>query len=170
MAILSGLIILFGLLLLVVGGYQSLTGREDAVASALTGLVFAGLGLYLSGRPERASKSPGKIESGPIFDTTTVKAEAEHAEAILSIVQTNDDRIVDAIEGLLADHPRIRTVVSETGRWYATPDRDDLPEWFALRVYVDSELVDEMMAEVVELIREKLGESALDSVSISRFA
>ncbi len=45
-----------------------------------------------------------------------------------------DDTGVSALAAALQALPEVASVTEEEGRWYSVPDRDDLPEWFALRV------------------------------------
>lgn len=129
--------------------------------------------------PEGGSPdNPGdaSVESGETFAADTVLPESapvseqKQTKAIFSVVQTGDDGVLDQVSALLAKDPRITSVVSESGRWYATPDRDDLPEWFALRAYCSRDLIEQVMQETQERIRENLGPDAASEVSVSRYS
>jgi hypothetical protein len=61
-------------------------------------------------------------------------------------------------------------VVAESGRWHQIPDHEDLPEWFALRVYCLAGEVDQVMTDTETRIRSELGEAAARKVSIRRFS
>lgn len=54
--------------------------------------------------------------------------------------------------------------------WHQTPDHEDLPEWFALRVYCLTGEVDQVMTDTETRIRSELGEAAARKVSIRRFS
>lgn len=169
MQIISGLLILFGLFVLGRAGYEAFKGVEDAWSTGVVGLFFTGLGVYLAGRTGKpAPDIPNPVEA--VAEAISPKPPDEPKEAIFSIIQTGDDDVVDRIERLLESVSSVRTVVSETGQWHSTPDRDDLPEWNALRVYCDAKEADEVMEEVTNHIKDKLGVEALNKVTIQRYS
>lgn len=169
MQIISGLLILFGLFVLGRAGYEAFKGVEDAWSTGIVGLFFTGLGVYLAGRTGKpAPDIPNPVEA--VAEAVSPTSPPEPKEAIFSIIQTGDDDVVDRVERLLEGFRGVRTVVSETGQWYSTPDRDDLPEWNALRVYCDAARVDQVMEEVSQLIKDKLGVEALNKVNIQHYS
>lgn len=169
MQTISGLIILFGLFVLGRAGYETYKGVEDAWSTGVVGLFLLGLGIYLAGRPRKpAPDIPNPVEA--VAEAISPKVPDEPKEAIFSIIQTGDDDVVDRAEALLAGFRGVRSVVSETGQWYSTPDRDDLPEWNALRVYCDAKEVDKVMEDVSNHIKDKLGVKALNKLTIQRYS
>ena len=147
----AGFTILLGVLVLGIGVSETLNDAEDAGSIALFGVTLIGAGFFLNRR--RGGRAAGT---------------AAGSEARFSIVQTGDDAVVSAVARLLEGHAQITAVVPDTGRWHETPDRDDLPEWHALRIYCAPGSRDEVIAMVTDLIRERLGEAALNEVSIRR--
>jgi hypothetical protein len=45
----------------------------------------------------------------------------------------------------------------KTGRWYSVPDRDELPQWIALRVYSRTKDRDALMALTRAYLDDKFG-------------
>lgn len=169
MNIIAGLLILFGLFVLGKAGYEAFTGVEGAWSTGLVGLFFVGVGVFLANRKGKPTpKPPNPVKA--FTEAVVSNAPPEPKEAIFSIIQTGDDDVVDRVEGLLDGFRGVRTVVYETGQWHSTPDREDLPEWNALRVYCDAQEVDQVMEEVSQLIKDKLGVEALNKLSIQRYS
>jgi hypothetical protein len=85
---------------------------------------------------------PASVDDEPTLDVDAVTKEKTKAtdpgnqEVIFSVIGGEDDEnALDRVETYLNKDSRVESVVSETGRWYSVPDRDDLPIWIALRVY-----------------------------------
>ena len=169
MDVISGLLILFGLFTLGRSGYEAFTGVEDAWSTAAVGLFFTVIGVVFANQKRKFKSAPAEPVETAVEAVKSVMPE-EPKEAIFSIIQTGDDDVVDRVERLLESVSSVRTVVSETGQWYSTPDRDDLPEWNALRVYCDAASVDQVMEEVSQLIKDKLGETARNKVNIQHYS
>lgn len=156
----GGLLILFSFLVFVRSGYEFWRGTEDAWSTVIVGLFFLTLGYFLAVREPR---------QGVV--TKTADAEASTSDkAIFSVVQTGDHTVLDEVEALMAKDKRIVSIVTDSGRWYSVPDGDDLPEWFALRAYCSPELIDQVMEDTWNLMREMLGDKAANKVSISRYS
>jgi hypothetical protein len=82
----------------------------------------------------------------------------EPEDACFSVIGGLDDETaLDRVESFLERDPRVESVISETGRWYSVPDRDELPEWIALRVYSGTKDRDALMAMTRTYLDEKLG-------------
>lgn len=173
----GGLLILFSLVLFGVAAYEMWNGADDPLATVFAGLIFLGVGFFLAVRePGATSHVIERLasEGASQFQSKTVQGaevrETTKAEAIFSVIQTGDDRTLDKVHVLLSEDPRVTAIVEESGRWYSTPDGDDLPEWFALRTYCDPTLVDTVMEETKARIRESLGPTEASKVSISRYS
>lgn len=160
------LLILFGLVLLVVAGYDFVTGGADAGIKAVLGIGFIGSGVYLAGRPRSDRPIAEVVEK---LTPNPQRPPKQPRPTIISVIQTGDDDVVDRVERLLENDERISSVVSETGRWHSTPDRDDLPEWTALRVYCGDAQSDKMIEYISERIRVSLGTDALNKVTIQPY-
>lgn len=169
MDIIAGLLILFGLFVLGRAGYEAFTGVEGAWSTGIVGLFFVGVGVFLANRKGKPTpKLPNPVEA--FTEAVVSKSPPEPKEAIFSIIQTGDDDVVDRVESLLDGFRGVRAVVYETGQWHSTPDRDDLPEWTALRVYCDAKEADKVMEDVSNHIKDKLGVEALNKLSIQRYS
>lgn len=131
------------------------------------GVVFVNRKLPLP--PDLADTRP---ETGmdPEAGADLAGATHEPHQAIYSVVQTGGDGALDRVERLLLKDPRITEILSESGQWYATPERDDLPEWYALRVYCPSDEVDQVMSDGIRRVEEELGEGIAERVTFSRFS
>ena len=172
----GGFLILFSFLVFGIAAWEGLTGVEDAGSTGLVGLFFLILGYVLATRTpgrsavetlaEQAAEKVGETLS----DFIPAASEAEPAEAVFSVSQTGDNDVLDRVDRLLEKDKRVRTVVAESGRWHQTPDDEDLPEWFALRVYCLAGEVDQVMTDTETRIRSELGEAAARKVSIRRFS
>lgn len=166
MEIISGLIIMLGLLIIGISGYEAFSGIDGAWATALVGVVVTAIGIYLSGRNwARPIQQGSETHPGGAGRQPHASPE-ERRETIYSVIQTGDDSVIDRVESLLEKDPRVTAIVSETGRWHQTPDRDDLPEWTALRVYFGFDGSEEARDHLTNLIRENLGPDALNRVTI----
>lgn len=182
---LGGLIILIGLYALGRGGYEFYRGIEGALSTSVVGIAFVGFGYVLVNLlPSRRGAAPGPAgeaapekegqdgRGGTAGTETGAEAEAEvaPAQAVFSVVQTGDDDVLVRVERLLKEDPRITDIVSESGQWHQTPDRDDLPEWHALRAYCARSKVETVIEESGARVREALGEEAAQKLSFSRFS
>ena len=93
----------------------------------------------------------------------------EDTTAWFSVIESVEDKVIDRIATVLEADPRILHISDEQGRYYSNPDRDDLPEWFALRCECHRDSIVEIMADVPRLIEDKLGKEAAARVQISRY-
>lgn len=175
---LGGFFSLFGLAALAFAAYGWFAGIAVAPEAGLAGLVLLASGYYLSSRrPDKPGALAVPPASGPpAFDPPQAETAVAHVEdrkapeAVFSVVQTGDDDILTKVEALLEKDPRITAIVSESGQWYQNPDRDDLPEWHALRAYCSRDLVKQIMEESEARVRSALGERMAAEVSFSRFS
>lgn len=173
----GGLLILFSFLVFVRSGFEFWRGTEDAWSTGVVGLFFLTLGYFLAVREPRrgvvkkAADAQEKQEPEAPAPVETAPDEASISDkAIFSVVQTGDHTVLDEVEALMAKDKRIVSIVTDSGRWYSVPDGDDLPEWFALRAYCSPELIDQVMEDTWNLMREMLGDKAANKVSISRYS
>lgn len=175
----GGLLILFGLLVVGMGIWEAVFGDGgEAWQTMLTGgvIVVAGYYVVTGGRQittRSATTSAGPASAMATAETPPVIATAETPSAPtakrFTIIQTGDDDVLDRITPILEADERITSVIEEYGRWYSTPDRDDLPEWFALRVYCKTDDLDQFMREVGRLIETRLGKEAAGEVQIRHY-
>ncbi|MFQ5439038.1 MAG: DUF308 domain-containing protein [Paracoccaceae bacterium] len=169
------LAILAGLVVLVWAVSQLVTGGPNTALAGVAVIAVLIGGVYLVKRRVSDPKvAPGTTEAtvpeaGPPAETDP-PAETAPAQAIFSVVQTGDDRALNRVERLLQGDPRITDIIAESGQWYASPDRDDLPEWHALRVYCAQDEIDQVMAESERRVASKLGQSTAAKVSFSRYS
>ena len=66
--------------------------------------------------------------------------------------------------------PRIREVYHDSGRYHSTPDGEDLPEWFALRVACKRDVLESAMKDAGEAILRELGPDVAKRVSIRHYS
>ena len=161
----GGYLILFGLLLVAIGLWRVFTGGEDAIAAMVTGGVIVLAGFLLVARaPDRlpdaampASPAAPETPAGPPLADT----------AWFSVIESIEDKVIDKVASVLSTDPRITHIEHEQGRYYSNPDRDDLPEWFALRCECRREERDQVMEDAARLIAERLGQESANRVSIN---
>lgn len=68
-----------------------------------------------------------------------------------------DDTGLARLARALKASPEVADVTEDEGRWYAVPDRDDLPEWFALHVEAADKAADPDRFEA--FLRRVIGET-----------
>lgn len=90
-------------------------------------------------------------------------------EKRFTIHQTGETDALDRIRAALGDEPAITSIVEESGRHYSVPDRDDLPEWTALRIYCETQDLDAYMAALRERLVAALGQDTVNAVTIAHF-
>ncbi len=86
-----------------------------------------------------------------------------------TIHQTGGSGELDAIRGFLENEKRISSISWQCGQHYSVPDRDDLPEWEALWVYLEAENFDAFKACVDDLqdrMAAALGAAIVNKVSV----
>ncbi|MBD1547551.1 hypothetical protein [Roseibium aggregatum] len=176
----GGFLILFGLLIVGMGFWEAFfEDTGEAWKTMLTGgvivatghwIVVGGLSLFSRRAPAGAEAAvEGATFEAPISEATAETAPSGPAEKRFTIVQTGDDDVLDRVADLLAGDDRITDVVEEGGRWYSVPDRDDLPEWFALRVYCQVDDLDAFMEEIDRLIEDRLGSKSAAKVRVDHY-
>lgn len=169
---------LIGLILFVIGIWQAVF--DDLLAGGFLMLVGLGVFLWAGGLFSRfGNADEEELPPEPILDTGATEAveitetpvEPEPDGERFTVYETGDDTYLDAVAELLAKNPEIETMVGESGRHYSVPDGDDLPEWFALRVYCarGARPLDDIMNDLNAEIREKLGEEAFFRLSVMRY-
>lgn len=173
----GGLLMLFGILIIGMGIWEAVfEDTGEAWQTALTGIVIVAAGFFIVTRqmpvPGGSGAATPDEDAGnvPIYTATGKEpAESGPAEARFTIIQSYDDGVLDRIVPILEADGRITSIVEEGGRWYSTPDRDDLPEWFALRVYCVTGDLDGLMDEMGRTIETRLGKEAASKVSIRHY-
>ena len=91
------------------------------------------------------------------------------AEERFTIHQTGGSAALDRIASALDAEAAITHVSEESGRHYSVPDGDDLPEWTALRIYVETGDLDAYMEGLRARLVAKLGSDTLSAVTIARY-
>lgn len=164
----GGLLILFGLLIVGMGIWELVFGDGgEAWKAMLTGGGVIVAGYYVVTRETAAAAEQGCSEAE--VEPTVPSDVPAPADKRFTIIQTGDDGVLDRVIPLLeADH-RVTSIIEESGRWHSTPDRDDLPEWFALRTYCKTDDLDGLMEELGRLIESRLGKEAASKVQIRHY-
>ena len=166
-------VLLFALSVLVVGATLWLFGTAGpgkAITLAGGAILFGGLVML---GWDAGKDAPGAIPADGANGTDDAEVPSStqpaKAEKRFTIVQTGDDAALDRAADILSDDDRITEIIHESGRWYAVPDRDDLPEWNALRIYCDVPDLDAFMTEVDGILRDRLDAADYSEVSISHY-
>lgn len=160
----GGYLMLFGLLLVAIGLWRAFAGGEDAIAAMVTGGVIVLVGFLLAARaPDRLPETA--LPAAPALPETPAEPPLPDT-AWFSVIESVEDEVIDEVAAVLATDPRITHIEHEQGRYYSNPDRDDLPEWFALRCECRREERDQVMEDAARLIAERLGQDAANRVSI----
>lgn len=90
-------------------------------------------------------------------------------EIKFTIHQTGGSGELDQVHDFLKTEKRIARISEQWGQHYSVPDRDDLPEWEALWVYVKAKDFDDFKAYVDDLqdrLFAALGSQVMNKVSV----
>lgn len=157
-------------LLVALYGVTTLTGAGSILLVIVGGvLLMVGVGYFLpdESSPSAADETPASVTvAAELRDSATAPLEQE---VYFSIIQNLDDNLLDRVSPLLEDDSRILFVGEDHGHHYSTPDRDDLPEWFALRVQTKSADRDAVMADIKSQISSQLGDDVLSGLEFNYY-
>ena len=175
----GGLLMLFGLLIVMMGIWEAIFADGGrAWQTMLTGgvIIVAGYFVVTGGRGTTTPSATASADAPSEIQTAGAQPAMAAAENLsgptakrFTIIQTGDDDVLDQVTPILEADARITSVIEEGGRWYSTPDRDDLPEWFALRVYCMTDDLDQFMEEIEREIVTRLGKKAANKVQIRHY-
>lgn len=170
----AGLMILFGIGVVIRGGWELYAGPEgEGGTTIVVGLFFVAAGFWLA---SRLPTDPGEAPAAPATDDDAGKRAAGtkpevsgNDSAWFSVVESVEETVLDDVAGLARKDPRISHVGYDSGRYYSVPDGDDLPEWFALRIECRKDERDAVMQALEERIRAEMGPEALRRISLSYY-
>jgi hypothetical protein len=170
---LAGYVILIGLLVVAAGVWRYFYGSHTSADTImLAGAVLAHAGAILAGRahlPAEPLKGPAVSHAPhPAIHYEGVRDVRE--DAYFTVIENFEDTALDDIAILLRRDPRIREVYHDSGRYHSTPDGDDLPEWFALRVACKRDVLESAMKDAGEAILRELGPDVAKRVSIRHYS
>jgi hypothetical protein len=172
-ASLAGYVILIGLLVVVAGIWRYFFGAHTpADTIMLAGAVLAHAGAVLAGRahlPAEPLEAPAVSQAHhPAIHYEGVRDVRE--DSYFTVIESFEDTALDDIAILLRRDPRIREVYHDSGRCHSTPDGEDLPEWFALRVACKRDVLESAMKDAGETILRELGPDVAKRVSIRHYS
>ncbi|MCC2099018.1 MAG: hypothetical protein KDJ29_19155 [Hyphomicrobiales bacterium] len=165
----AGYVLLIGFLAVVAGAWRYFYAvHTSADTIMLAGAVLVHGGAVLAGwaqlpaDPVKAPVGERAGETVPHYAGARDVREDGH----FIVIENFEDTLLDRVSALLRRDPRVMEVYYDSGQYHSTPDGDELPEWFALRVDCKREAVADLMRDAEQAIARELGAEAAKRLSI----
>lgn len=112
------------------------SAREDRAGERI--IMFEGLKAFWKEIVTEYKKPEPAEEMSPAAADRDLPVRSKDPEpdasVSLTITQSFNDDGFEPIKAWLQADPRVTGETTEKGRHYSVPDRDDLPEWYAIRI------------------------------------